>query len=130
MKLGFPEQPVIIEGNRPMIEDLTRILLDNAIKYSPSSTQVEVDVTTNGRTCKLLISNKGNGIPPKDLPRIFDRFFRSDRSRSTQGNKGYGLGLSLAKKIVDLHDGTISAQSTPGEITRFSVSLPQVRKNR
>lgn len=130
VKLVFPEQPVIIDGNRAMIEDLLRILLDNALKYSPSKSQVEVDVTTNGRNCKLMVSNEGKGITPEDLPKVFDRFYRADKSRSTQGKKGYGLGLSLAKKIVELHDGTISGQSTPGEITRFSVSLPQVRKNR
>lgn len=130
VKLTFPEQPVVIEGSRTMIEDLIRILLDNALKYSPPKSRVQVDVTTNGRNCKLMVSNEGEGIPADDLPKIFDRFFRSDKSRSAQGKKGYGLGLSLAKKTVEFHDGSISAQSTPGEITRFSVSLPQVRKNR
>lgn len=130
VKLAFPEQPVVIEGNRPMLEDLVRILLDNAFKYSPAKSRVQIDVTTNGRNCKLMISNEGKGISAEDLPKVFDRFFRADKSRSTQGNKGYGLGLSLAKKTVELHDGSISAQSTPDEITRFTISLPQVRKNR
>lgn len=130
VKLTFPEQPVVIEGNRAMLEDLVRILLDNAFKYSPAKSRVQVDVTTNGRNCKIMISNEGKGIPAEDLPKVFDRFFRADKSRTTQTNKGYGLGLSLAKKTVELHDGQISAQSTPGEITRFTVSLPQVRKNR
>jgi two-component system sensor histidine kinase CiaH len=130
IKLNNADSSVTIEGNEPMIDDLMRILLDNALKYSPKQSQIDVQLTTNGRTARIVVSNPGDGIDPKELDRIFDRFYRTDRSRSTQGQKGYGLGLSLAKNIVELHDGSISAQSTPGEITRFIVSLPKVRKNR
>ncbi len=130
VRMTFPDRHIVVEGNRPMIEDLLRILLDNALKYSPTSSQVHVDLTTNGRTCKLMISNAGAGISPTELPHVFDRFYRADKSRSARNKRGYGLGLSLAKKIVELHDGTITAHSTPGEITRFAVALPQLRKNR
>lgn len=129
-KLNLPKQAVIADGNRPMTEDLLRILIDNALKYSPVNSPVHIDLSTTGRTYKIAIANEGEGILPKDLPYVFDRFFRADRSRTAQTDKGYGLGLSLAKKIVELHDGQISAHSTPGEITRFTVMLPQLRKNR
>jgi len=129
-ELNLPDQAVIADGNRPMIEDLLRILIDNALKYSPPESAVRINLSTTGRTYKISITNEGEGITAKDLPYVFDRFFRADRSRSAQTDKGYGLGLSLAKKIVELHDGQITVHSTPGEITRFTVALPQLRKNR
>jgi len=77
-----------------------------------------------------MVSNEGDGINAKDLARIFDRFYRTEKSRNSAHAAGYGLGLSLAKEIVNLHDGSISAVSTPGKTTSFTVTLPQVRKNR
>lgn len=125
-----PAQSVVIDGNRPIIGDLLRILLDNAVKYSTPGSVIDIALASNGRTCKITITNDGPGIEKKDLARIFDRFYRTEKSRSSHETGGYGLGLSLARKIVNLHDGTISASSTPGEITSFTVQLPQVRKNR
>jgi two-component system OmpR family sensor kinase len=76
------------------------------------------------------VANKGEGINSRDLSKIFDRFYRTETSRSSAGAAGYGLGLSLAKEIVNLHDGSISATSAPGKTTTLTVTLPQVRKNR
>lgn len=129
-KLNLPEPAIVADGNEPMINDLLRILFENALQYSPADTPVLVTLSSTGRTYKIEVANEGEGISAKDLPFVFDRFFRADRSRSTQEIKGYGLGLSLAHKIVELHDGEITAQSTPNEITRFSVVLPRIRKNR
>ena len=124
-------KPIIIDGNQTMIRDLCNILIDNALQYSPARSHVQASITSNGRTCTLSVSNEGKGIAATDLPHIFDRFYRADRSRSSAiTTKGYGLGLSLAKKIVDFHDGTITVQSNPGKLTTFTVSLPQIRKNR
>lgn len=131
IKFHRPKTSVLMDGNIAMIGDLINILLDNALKYSPTDTAVAVTLSSNGRTAKLEVSNAGPGISPEDLPHIFKRFYRADRSRTShQTAKGYGLGLSLAKKIVELHDGQIQVTSNPGKITTFRVSLPHVRKNR
>lgn len=123
-------QNVFVDGNQSTISDLFNILFDNALKYSPDDSPLNVLLTSNGRTCKLSFTNHGKGIEKQDLPKIFDRFYRAAKSRTSHQAKGYGLGLSLARKIVSLHDGTISASSTPGKTTVFTVQLPQVRKNR
>lgn len=132
LNFTFPDRPVVIDGNESTLNDLLHILLDNAVKYSPADTPITLSLTSNGRTCRLTITNEGKGISQADIARIFDRFYRSERSRSSsgQGPSGYGLGLSLAKKIVGLHDGSITAASTPGKTTSFTVTLPHVRKNR
>lgn len=130
LKYSLPEGTVTIDGNESMLGDLFRILLDNAIKYSPPGSPIGLSLSSNGRTCKVSVTNEGEGIASKDLSKIFDRFYRTEKSRSSASAAGYGLGLSLAKEIVNLHDGSISASSTPGKVTSFTVSLPQVRKNR
>lgn len=122
--------PFYVDGNESMINDLFKILLENAVNYSPSDSTIEIVASANGRTCKVQISNEGEGIAKESLDKIFDRFYRGESSRSSQHSSGYGLGLSLARKITTIHDGTISATSTPGKITTFTVSLPQVKKNR
>lgn len=125
-----PKGIVYVDGNRSTISDLFSILFDNALKYSPPHSPIAASLTSNGRTCKVVISNDGQGIDRQDLPKVFDRFYRAAKSRSSSGIKGYGLGLSLARKIVTLHEGSISVASTPGKSTSFTVQLPQVRKNR
>lgn len=121
---------VYIDGNQSVVDDLFRILLDNANKYSPPDSEIRVAVTGNGKTCKVTIGNEGHPIPKNQLPYIFDRFRRIEHSRTSSKVAGYGLGLSLARKIVQLHDGTISAISSKRVGTVFSVQLPQIRKNR
>lgn len=131
LRLRFPDRAVIIEGNTPILQDLFRILLDNAVKYSNADSPVDVEVLSNGRSCVVRIANDGPGIEKAHLHKVFDRFYRIDKSRTSEAsNAGYGLGLSLAKHIVAIHDGTISVTSTPGKKTEFSVTLPHVRKNR
>jgi signal transduction histidine kinase len=125
-----PPQPIYVDGDQTTISDLLSILLDNAVKYSPEDSPISVSVSSNGRHCKISVANEGAGISKAELPRIFDRFYRTEKSRSSSQTPGYGLGLPLAKRIVQLHDGTLSAASNPGGRTVFTVQLPQVRKNR
>lgn len=110
-------------GDQTQIKQLMAILTDNACKYSKKGSTVFVRLSSY-KADKLLfkISNSGNDIPQEDLPHIFERFYRSDKSRSRDG--GFGLGLSIAKTIVDNHKGKISAVSENG-ITTFTVTLPQ-----
>lgn len=121
------QKNLFVDGSKSMIEDMLQILLDNAVKYSPSNTLITVAISANGRTCYIQVTNEGKGIAKKDINKVFERFYRTSGS---QQQEGYGLGLSLAKKIVALHEGSIEAESTPGKKTSFTVAIPQVRKNR
>lgn len=126
----IPKQPIIIDGNKSILDDLFRILLDNAVKYSPQESLIRIQLSSNGRNCKISVANQGTPIPKNELNRVFDRFYRAERSRTSSQASGYGLGLSLAQKITNLHDGTISATSSAKNGTVFTVQLPQVRRNR
>lgn len=116
---------ITIDAHRPSIEELLTILIDNALKYSPESSTVTIGVAKrSGGKATFAITNTGKGIAAKDLPHIFDRFYRADNARSRGEKTSFGLGLSLAKQIVELHDGDITASSAPGKETTFAISLP------
>jgi signal transduction histidine kinase len=119
-----PSKPLYITANHVSIEELATILLDNALKYSPSASKVHVILKREGKKARLDVINTGKGIAAEDLPHIFDRFYRVDESRTNAGETGYGLGLSLAKRIVELHNGDLSASSAPDHETVFTVLLP------
>lgn len=110
-------------GSAPQLEELFVILLDNAIKYSPSGAQVSVAAKQQGRQVTITVRDTGVGIAAHDLPHIFDRFYRADTSRSKRHIDGHGLGLSIAQQIVDTHNGHIAATSKPGKGTTFVVRL-------
>lgn len=107
----------IVMGNQDSLVELTAILLDNAFKYSGKTKNVEVRVKSGG---VIEVEDHGAGIAKEDIPHIFDRFYRSDKSRGTDG---YGLGLSIAKSIVDIHKGKIEVESKIGKGSTFKVSL-------
>lgn len=115
-----PKKDIIINANQPAIEEVANILVDNALKYSDDKTAIQLKLSRSRRTAKMYITNSGPTISPSDIDRIFDRFYRGDSSRSTSG---YGLGLSLAKQLVDRHNGSISCSSSKNKTT-FLVSLP------
>lgn len=124
------KKPLYVDGSQPSIEELITILLDNALKYSPPESVVSVHLDKKGGYARLSVTNEGDGISEEDLPHIFDRFFRADTSRTNSSEKGYGLGLSLAKKIVELHNGELSATSGVNNPTTLTVLLPIIRKNK
>lgn len=115
-------------ANQPAVSELVSILIDNAIKYSPKSTPITIRIFTQRGTIGFEIANAGKKIPEELLPKLFNRFFQADSSRTNSAKNGYGLGLSIAKKIVDLHHGSISVTSTD-ELTTFTVLLPIVRNS-
>lgn len=121
---------IFIVGNKVHLRQLLNNLLDNAIKYSPDQSQVLVRLATDSaqRVILLSVADHGPGIPAKDLPQLFDRFFRVDRSRSRDERKGTGLGLSICKTIVEAHNGTISCESTEGQGTTMTVKFPMQQK--
>lgn len=118
------EQPLYVNAHQESLEELLTILIDNALKYSPAKSPVTIATRRRGSHAEISVTNRGKGIAPEDLPRIFDRFYRADTSRTGGKKSGYGLGLSLAKNLADLHGGEITADSTPGKSTTFTVSLP------
>mgnify|MGYP000863860333 CR=1 FL=1 len=130
IKLKLSKQAAIAEGNESMLRDLFVILVDNALRYSPESSPVEVTSTATGKSVTVRISNAGKGISADDLPKIFDRFYRADSSRTSQSaSKGYGLGLSLAKNIADTHNADIQVVSEPSKQTTFTVVIPKISQN-
>lgn len=98
-------------------------LIENAVKYTPEGGAVTVIVVQTGDTVSLSVADTGPGIPPEYLPRVFDRFYRTDRSRS-RDQGGVGLGLAIAQHIAQLHGGEINVWSQVGVGTRFTVTLP------
>lgn len=114
-----------VMGDRDRLEEVFAILLDNAIKYSPPHAIVRVVMKKSPRWVEVSITDNGPGIPKKDHERIFHRFYRGDASRSGE-SKSFGLGLSIAKGIVDLHRGRIRVISEKGKGATFIVSLPIV----
>lgn len=112
------------KGNKYALVDLLIILLDNAVKYSPENKKVVLTSTKTENYLLIEIKDEGIGIDPKDLPHIFNRFYRADSARSKETVGGYGLGLSIAQKIVQAHRGTITAKSTLNKGTTFVVNLP------
>lgn len=113
-----------IIANPSSIEELLTILLDNALKYSPERSPVSITIISEKHMAGFAIVNQGEGIPPAVLPHIFDRFYRADTSRTGGTKTGHGLGLALAKKIVELNNGDLTVSSAPGQETTFRVLLP------
>lgn len=115
---------VFVVGNDIAIYELISILIDNALKYSPPDSLVVISLTSRNRQARFEITNTGPGISNEVLPHIFDRFYRGDSSRTKSTQSGYGLGLALAKKIVQLHNGELLASSAPDHATTFTFLLP------
>ncbi|SHI54357.1 sensor histidine kinase [Lutispora thermophila] len=120
------ESGITVYGNKEQMEQVVMILLDNAVKYSGANGKVDLSLRKSNNYAVLSVSNTGEGIPPESLERIFDRFYRGDKSRARKSG-GYGLGLSIAKAIVDLHGGRIYARSGTNEYTTFFVELPLIK---
>ena len=112
-----------IEGDRRLIKQMLRAIMDNSIKYSPEDTKINIEYSAFDNKAVIEISDEGIGIPKEDLSHIFDRFYRVDKARS-RSIGGSGLGLSLVKWIVDIHKGTIKAESEIGKGTKMTVILP------
>jgi len=120
LAIHAPEELYLTVDPNRMTQVLANIL-DNAIKYTPAGGRVTVDAKQSDGRSIIAIADSGIGISPKDLPKIWDRLYRGDGSRST---KGLGLGLSFVKAIVQAHQGTIDVASTPGIGSTFIISLP------
>ena len=116
---------VELTGDRDKLQQLFVILIDNSMKHTPASGTIRVALRRRGQQAVVTVEDTGTGIAASDLPHIFDRFYRGDRSRNRGG--GSGLGLAIARWIVERHGGTIAAASKPGHGTTMTVRLPAVR---
>jgi signal transduction histidine kinase len=110
-------------GDSQRLSQLLYILLDNAIKYTPEGGEVKLTLKNAGNELWFSVQDTGIGIKKEDFPRIFERFYRVDKSRSRQVG-GHGLGLSIAKWIVDTHGGMIQLTSEVGKGSTFAVRIP------
>lgn len=122
-----PEGTPKVLADQGQLEQVLLNLLDNAIKYTPDGGDVAITVSRTGGQVRVDVSDTGIGIPSKDLPRIFERFYRVDEGRSREQG-GTGLGLSIVKHIVQLHGGEISVASEAGKGSTFTVLLPTSSK--
>lgn len=125
IKLMHTERSGSIKGDSQRIIQLFVILLDNAIKYSPQSSTITITHRRTDRYVRVLVVDQGVGIAKEDLPFIFDRFYRADKSRSRESG-GYGLGLAIAKKIAEDYNGSIHFSSTLGKGTTVTVKFPVI----
>ena len=119
-------EQIEVPGRPGDLELLTRNLLDNAIQYTPEGGSVSIHLSREDGKALLSIQDSGIGIPAKDLPRIFERFFRVDRARARETG-GTGLGLSIVRHIAESHGGSVTAESELGKGSTFTVSLPSAR---
>lgn len=124
--IGPGESPQVMVGDSDRLGDVLSILLDNAAKYTPEGGQVSLTTKRAREEVTIEVTDSGEGIPADDIPRIFDRFFRSDTAR-TSGEGGFGLGLSIAKSIVTSMNGRIEASSIIGKGTTFTIVVPRGR---
>jgi heavy metal sensor kinase len=115
--------PCKVRGDQRQLRQVFYNLLDNAIKYTPASGRVIVTATQTDGSLSIVVADTGVGIPPEHLPRVFDRFYRVDLSR-TQDGSGAGLGLSICKSIIKALRGNISLESATGQGTKVHVVLP------
>jgi signal transduction histidine kinase len=117
------EPNLTIYGNSEQIKQVVMILLDNALKYTDPNGNINLNLKREYSNIVLSLTNTGEGIPEEHLDKIFDRFYRIDKSRS-RNSGGYGLGLAIAKTIVEQHGGKISVKSILNGSTTFKVELP------
>ncbi len=122
LHLELPGDPLVLFGDKNRLQRVVANLIDNAIKYTPPGGAVTCRAGAAPDQVTLEICDSGPGISPEEAGRIFNRFYRGEKSRSTPGN---GLGLSLAQTIVQAHGGTVSVESGPGEGSVFRVRLPR-----
>lgn len=116
-------EPARVYANETSMEELLSILLDNAIKYSHKGGEIRLTIQQGKYHSTITVEDHGVGIKASDIPYIFNRFYRADTSRGKHNVDGYGLGLSIAKSIVEMHKGKIEVQSEVGKGTLFTVTI-------
>jgi signal transduction histidine kinase len=121
------EKAIKVSGDRDRLVQVFTNIIENAIKHSPKAGEVRIAAASEKGIAKIAVSDQGAGIAPKEAQRIFERFYQIDKSRKSASGRGTGLGLPIAKQIVEAHKGTIRVDSKPGRGSTFTVELPLTR---
>lgn len=122
LKTEVEAEGTLVYADTSLIQRVMQNLMDNAIKYTPENGKVKILAKVHAQQVEISISNTGKGIPEKDLPNIFNRYYMVDKDKS--GIEGTGLGLAIVKKIIDIHQTVINVNSKASGLTTFSFSLP------
>jgi signal transduction histidine kinase len=122
--LNFTGEAVLVSADRDKISQVIINLVSNALKYTTEDGRVDVKIEGTERSVEIIVTDNGNGIPQEDLPNIFERFYRADKSRNRLTG-GSGLGLTITKAVVEAHKGKISVSSELNKGTIFTVKLPK-----
>ena len=122
IELDLP--PIHIYGDPKLLQQVWINLLTNSIKYTHKGGTITISLLADDEYCHVIIQDNGEGIKEQDLPYIFNRFYRGDKARRRDDQNSTGLGLSITKKIIDLHEGNIRVQSTINEGTTFHIYVP------
>ncbi|MFI8491678.1 sensor histidine kinase [Peribacillus butanolivorans] len=125
---SYAPNQVVFLGDKERIHQLLVILVDNAMKFTDEGGVISISCVKNSSSIILSVEDNGKGIPQEEIPKIFNRFYQIEQSRSA--NEGSGLGLSIAKWIVNTHQGTIKVTSEPNTSTRFEITFPRNQKNK
>ncbi len=123
--MDLPEKTMPVKVDSDMIEQVLFNLIDNAVKYTPAHGRIKIEVDESEKDITVWVRDTGIGIPREDLDRVFERFYRVDKTRS-RAMGGTGLGLSIVKHIIDFHGGIVGVESTPGIGSNFYFTLPKV----
>jgi two-component system, OmpR family, phosphate regulon sensor histidine kinase PhoR len=119
--VDVPDEACRVPADPAKLHDVLRNLVENAVNYSPEQTEIRLTAARTDGSCAITVSDSGPGLPPGDLTRVFERFYRVDKSRSRPGT---GLGLAIVKHLVELHGGTVVAANRPEGGAMFTVTLP------
>ena len=123
--LHTPEAPALVTGDVGRLEQVLQNLLGNALKYSPQGGPIVVQVERRDTDVQVTVTDRGIGIPAEALPNLFRRFYRAENGQA-QHIRGSGIGLYVVNEIVKLHGGRVEAQSTEGQGSTVTISLPRV----
>jgi signal transduction histidine kinase len=123
LSLDVPDNLPLVNIDWQRVNQVLHNILENAVAHTPKGGAINVAASQKGKSVEVSISDTGEGIPAEDLPHIFERFYRVDKSRA-RATGGSGLGLTIAKRLIEAHGGTITVQSKQGEGSRFSFTLP------
>lgn len=123
-KITGGEQELTVQADSDRISQVLNNLVANAVRYTPPGGSITLSAEALRTGARLMVEDTGSGIPPADLPYVFDRFWKAEKSRSRHEGSGSGLGLAIARQLVQAHGGTIKVESPAGQGTKFVIDLP------